>query len=325
MQLSSLQYRLIEGWQRDFPLVPRPYEAIGAALNVREDEVMGALRDLKEKRVLSRVGAAVRANAAGASTLAAMRVPVYDIPRVADIVNAEAGVNHNYEREHEFNLWFVVTGGSRTCVSATLSRIKRASGHEILNLPLEKPYFIDLGFPLGGKGAARQIKYKNGSAQPPTVTEIDRRLLANLEEGLPLASRPYAHLPGHLGLEESEVIAALGRMCEGGVISRLGLIVQHRELGFNANAMVVWDIPDAETDTVGERFASQPFVTLCYRRPRRLPEWPYNLFCMIHGRERSWVLGRIEELKALVTPAAQNAVLFSNRCFKQRGARFSAA
>ena len=99
---------------------------------------------------LSRVGAAVRPNSAGASTLAAMSVPAHDLPRVAGIVNAEAGVNHNYEREHAFNLWFVVTGYDQNSVQGALSRIRDASGYRVLDLPLKKPYFIDLGFSLNG-------------------------------------------------------------------------------------------------------------------------------------------------------------------------------
>jgi len=325
MQLSRLQLRLMEKWQRDFPLVPRPYEAIGAALSVSGDEVIGALRGLQERKVLSRVGAAVRPNSAGASTLAAMAVPAHDLPRVAGIVNAEAGVNHNYEREHSFNLWFVVTASDNASVARTLARVRRASGYEVLDLPLEKPYFIDLGFSLGGGGAARRNNKNNTPAQSRPLTATERRTLCALEGGLSLVSQPYALLAGQAGLSEAVILSALAALIRDSVISRFGLIVRHRPLGFVANAMVVWDIPDAEADRTGECFGSQPFVTLCYRRPRRLPAWPYNLFCMIHGRERAWVLDRVEELKGLVAPAVQSAVLFSRRCFKQHGARFLAA
>jgi DNA-binding Lrp family transcriptional regulator len=110
-------------------------------------------------------------------------------------------------------------------------------------------------------------------------------------------------------------------MVDGGLIKRLGVIVRHRELGYEANAMVVWDIADARVDDVGDRFGAFDFVTLCYRRPRRLPAWPYNLFCMIHGRQRQAVLARIDELGRVPGAAgAPREVLFSVRRFKQRGA-----
>lgn len=324
MQLSALQTRLVGDWQRGFPLVSRPYKAIASAIGATEGEVIEALCDLEEGGALSRVGAAVRPNSAGASTLAAMAVPASDVARAAAVINAEAGVNHNYEREHEFNLWFVVTGRDRASVSQAISRIGRASGYDVLDLPLEKPYFIDLGFSLSEGEAADREARAAACEELRTPSDAEMRVLCGLEKGLPLAPEPYAQLAGRLGLTEAGVIAALRRLVEGGVISRLGLIVRHRELGYKANAMVVWDIPDGEVDDAGELFARQPFVTLCYRRPRR-PPWRYNLFCMIHGRERDIVLDQVARLRALIRPSTRSAVLFSCRCFKQRGARFSAA
>ena len=120
-------------------------------------------------------------------------------------------------------------------------------------------------------------------------------LIAALGRGLPLTSRPYRDLGRTLGMSEDEVIAALGKMLEDGSIKRLGVIVRHRELGYRANAMVVWDIADDAVAEVGRRFAEVDFVTLCYRRRRRPPEWPYNLFCMIHGREKDRVLAKVEQ------------------------------
>jgi siroheme decarboxylase len=158
------------------------------------------------------------------------------------------------------------------------------------------------------------------------LSPTDRRLLAALEGGLPLVARPYGALAERAGLAEAEVIEHLRRLLEAGVIKRLGLVVRHHELGYRANAMTVWDVPDDSVDAVGQALAASPDVTLCYRRPRRLPAWPYNLFAMVHGRERAAVLERIEGLRAehgLV--GVPHAVLFSTRRFKQRGARYFAA
>jgi DNA-binding Lrp family transcriptional regulator len=127
-------------------------------------------------------------------------------------------------------------------------------------------------------------------------------------------------------LSEEEVIGRLKTLVETGIIKRLGLIVRHHELGFAANAMVVWDIHDDQVGDIGRRMAELPFVTLCYRRPRRPPDWPYNLFCMIHGRDRHIVLAQIAELRgALGLSQVPYAVLFSLRRFKQRAARYRAS
>ena len=154
----------------------------------------------------------------------------------------------------------------------------------------------------------------------------DRRLLAAIQDGLPLVPRPFAAVGRTIGQSEGEVIEALRRLQDQGVIRRMGVVVRHHELGYRANAMVVWDVPDERTGEVGRTLAALPFVTLCYRRPRRQPVWPYNLFCMIHGRDRALVEDMIEQAtRAGELEDVPGAVLFSRRRFKQRGARYAAA
>lgn len=158
------------------------------------------------------------------------------------------------------------------------------------------------------------------------MNATDRRLLGALENGLALVARPYARLAASLGLSEGDVITRLRRMIADGVIRRFGVIVRHHELGYRANAMVVWDVPDDVVSATGRKLAALPYITLCYRRPRRLPDWPYNLFCMIHGRDRGAVEALIEEATQHAALAERpRAVLFSRRRFKQRGARYGAA
>lgn len=149
-------------------------------------------------------------------------------------------------------------------------------------------------------------------------------LKAAVEEGLPLTPRPYLTLATALGTSEQAVITTLQGWLDNGLIKRLGIVVQHRKLGYVANAMVVWDIPDQDVDEIAERIAAESCVTLCYRRPRRLPEWPYNLFSMIHGKNRNRVL---EQLAAIVDnhglQTIPKSVLFSTRQFKQRGGHYT--
>ena len=156
-----------------------------------------------------------------------------------------------------------------------------------------------------------------------TLGDIDRGLLAAMAEGLPLVARPYAAIGAAIGLSEVDVLARLRDLVATGVISRLGVIVRHHELGYRANAMTVWDVPDERVQAAGARLGELPFISLCYRRPRRPPAWRYNLFCMIHGRDRATVMAQVEA----ATEAAGLAdlprdVLFSVRRFKQRGARY---
>jgi DNA-binding Lrp family transcriptional regulator len=155
------------------------------------------------------------------------------------------------------------------------------------------------------------------------LSEQDRRLLAALEDGLDAVPRPYAALAERAGLSEADVLARLECLLAAGAIKRLGLVVRHHELGYAANAMVVWDVPDARLAEAGRRLAALPYVTLCYSRPRRLPDWRYNLFSMIHGRARDAVRALVEDAaRASGLEDVAREILFSRRRFKQEGARY---
>lgn len=153
----------------------------------------------------------------------------------------------------------------------------------------------------------------------------DLRLVAAIQDGLPLTARPYAAVGERLGMSEGEVIERIRRLRDSGVFKRFGVVVRHHECGYGANAMIVWDVaPDAINET-GGRLARFPFVSLCYARPRHA-EWPYNLYCMIHGRDRAEVLAHLAQLiDAAGVGHIPHAVLFSRRRFKQRGARYVTA
>jgi DNA-binding Lrp family transcriptional regulator len=321
--MDALAYRLLNEHQRGFPLVPRPFAEIAAAARASEAEVLATYCRLHAEGLLGRIGVVFRPNTVGASTLAALSVPPRELERVAALVSAQPEVNHNYEREHRWNLWFVVAAAGEAEAGAALDRIEAASGLEALRLPLEEEFHIDLGFDLGNgevpRGAAP-------GGRPPALPAEARRLVAALEHGLPLVADPYAELGRRIGCPEGEVIAMLRGWLENGIARRIGAVVRHRPLGYRANAMVVWDVPDAEASAAGRRAAAHPAVTLCYRRARRPPEWRYNLYCMVHGKERARVAEAIEDVaRAAGLSGCAREVLFSARCFAQRGARYALA
>lgn len=146
--LSELDRQLLDGFQRGFPLEPRPFEVIARQLGVDESRVLERLAYLERFGALSRVGAVLRPNRIGASTLAAFAVPPERLEAVAAQVSARPEVNHNYEREHEYNLWFVVTAADRAGVDRVLAELAAQTGLEPLDLPMLEDYFIDLGFSL---------------------------------------------------------------------------------------------------------------------------------------------------------------------------------
>ena len=320
---DALEFRLLNEFQRDFPLCPAPFAELAARLGVGERTVLSGLEKLRREGKISRVGAVFAPKRIGASTLAAMAVPSEQLAAVAAAVNRFPEVNHNYEREHHFNLWFVVTAASEGRLQATLGAIEKAAGYPLLPLPLLEEFHIDLGFPLHGE--ARKTCMAARPLQPASpIGEAERRLVSVLQEGLPLFMRPFALIAERIGISENEVMGRIGHWLDDGAIKRFGVVVRHRELGYKANAMLVHDIPDARVGELGRALAEEPAVTLCYRRPRVLPDWPYNLFCMIHGRERSEVEAIIGELRQRhgLTDCAHD-VLFSLTRFKQNGARYA--
>jgi DNA-binding Lrp family transcriptional regulator len=155
-------------------------------------------------------------------------------------------------------------------------------------------------------------------------SRFENALIEVISQGLPLVSHPYAAIAQQLGCNEIEVIEGINRIMMRGDMKRFGVVVRHRELGYRANGMVVWDIPDARVTEIGHCIGQYSFVTLCYQRPRRLPEWPYNLFSMIHGQDRDAVIEQVEFVTGQCGLRDINhEILFSNRCFKQRGASYA--
>jgi len=144
--LSPLERAIVNRFQHGFPRVPRPYAAIGAEVGCSEAEALAAVRSLSERGVLQRVGAVVRSGSVGCSTLAAMRVPPDRLAEVAAFVSTIPEVNHNYEREHDLNLWFVVAAPTEARLATVLEEIASATGIEVLDLRLVEAYHIDLGF-----------------------------------------------------------------------------------------------------------------------------------------------------------------------------------
>lgn len=153
---------------------------------------------------------------------------------------------------------------------------------------------------------------------------VDRRLVEATQVGLPLDPRPYRVLAGRLGIAEAEVMERLRRMQARGAIRRIGAVPNHYALGYRANGMSVWDVRDGRIAALGPRVGALDFVSHCYRRPRRPPNWPYNLFAMVHGRSREEVARRVDEIAALLGAAARgHEILYSTRILKKTGLRLA--
>jgi DNA-binding Lrp family transcriptional regulator len=154
------------------------------------------------------------------------------------------------------------------------------------------------------------------------MSPLDRKIVRAMQAGLPLVPEPYAQIAADLGISEAQLVSSLERMLQDGRIRRIGAVPNHYALGYRANAMTVWDVDDAAVEELGRRVGALPFVSHCYRRPRRLPQWRYNLFAMVHGRDRAETERRIAEIAPLLGPALRaRDVLYSTRILKKTGLR----
>jgi DNA-binding Lrp family transcriptional regulator len=195
---ETFEFRLLNEFQRDFPLCPAPFAELAARLGVAERVVLGGLEKLRREGKISRVGAVFAPKRIGASTLAAMAVPAEQLDAVAAAVNRFPEVNHNYEREHHYNLWFVVTAGSEGRLQATLGAIEQAAGYPLMPLPLVEEFHIDLGFSLNDN-APKKAAIARPVRPAALIDEAERRLVAVLQEGLPLFMRPFAMIAERIG------------------------------------------------------------------------------------------------------------------------------
>ena len=322
-RIDPIDLALLDGFQRDFPLDGRPFASIADRLGLTEAEVIDRLSRMQAAGRIARVGGTVRPNTAGASTLAALAVPEDRIDAVAAIVGAEPGVNHSYLREADWNLWFVATAPDTDALAAMLARIETSTGLPLLDLRLVRPFNIDLGFPLAGGPVAMP---GGRGVNTAVLRASDRPLLDALCRGLDLTPRPYAALALRLGRDEAALTSRIAILLAAGVLTRLGVIVRHRALGFTANAMVVWDVAESAAESAGQALAALPGVTLAYERRPVAGIWPYRLYCMIHARSRPEALAVLAAARALPALAGtDHRILFSTRCFKQSGARLTEA
>ncbi|EMA19794.1 MULTISPECIES: siroheme decarboxylase subunit beta [Haloarcula] len=329
-RIDEVDAALIDEFQSDFPIQDRPFEAVGDALGVSAETALDRVKTLRDDGIFRRFGPVLNPPVIGSSTLAAVSAPEDRFDEVAEIINEYRQVNHNYARDHEWNMWFVVTAGSRQRRDEILAEIEERTGCSVLVLPMLTDYYIDLEFPVvnGDRFARESLETTDASATRISedaavdLSELDRRLLLEIQSGFPLVATPYRDVADAVDADVSEVLSAIKRLQRTGCIKRIGCVVNHIVTGFDNNCMVVWNVPDDALDERGQAVGELPYVTLCYHRPRR-PEqdWQYNLFTMIHGREASVVDQKIDELATEHLPYEHDR-LYSTATLKQTGARY---
>ena len=329
-QIDDVDAALVDGYQSGFPVVERPFERVGADLGVSADEARKRVQRLLDTGIFRRFGPVLNPPVIGSSALAAISVPDDGFDEAATVVNSYDQVNHNYARDHEWNMWFVVTAGERQKRDRILAEIEAQTGCAVLVLPMLTDYYIDLEFPVVNEDRWARESLQSTDVTATRISEsavadltpLARRLLLAIQDGMPLSATPYRDVAQAVDASVEDVLSTIEHLRADGCLKRIGCVVNHVRTGFDSNCMVVWDVPDDDLDHRGRTVGELPAVTLCYHRPRR-PEqsWPYNLFTMIHGRETTAVEAKIDELATDYLPYDHDR-LYSTATLKQTGAQY---
>ena len=321
--MDDLDRRLLNRIQSDFPLVARPFEELGQPLGISEDEVIARMRALKAGRIVRQVSAIFDTRSLGyKSSLVAMRVDPARITEAARIINEHPGVTHNYERNHQYNLWFTIAVPPTSDLEAVVQRIHELAGAEVTRVMYTLRLFkIGVNLDMTGQRAPDAIaapEYREQDrvrARDFTVSELDKMVIRELQEDLPIEAQPFKTLAERIGLDEDGLFAVMHSLVERGFMRRMAAILYHRRAGFRANGMGVWAVPEDDVIELGERMASFANVSHCYRRPT-YPDWPYNVFTMVHGKS----VEECEEILAAISRATgvtKYISLYSTREYKK--------
>jgi siroheme decarboxylase len=288
--LDSINRMLLDRIQRAFPLVSEPYEALSQGLGIDGEEVRERIGALKEQRLLRQISAIFNTGALGyRSSLVAMAVPNADLDRAAEAVNRYPGVSHNYLRPGEYNLWFTIAVPPGQGLEDTVrSLAETAGGWSTLILPALRKYKLAVVLDVLEEGEGDPVEDRIGLPTMETSasfepSEMNIQVVRCIQEDLPLVKKPFKIWADNLDMTEEELLGLISKWLDLGFMRRFAAVLNHRQVGFSANGMVVWKSPQERVDEYGKTLASHPEVSHCYHRPA-YPEWPYNLYAMVHGR-----------------------------------------
>jgi DNA-binding Lrp family transcriptional regulator len=314
---------LLDRIQRSFPLVPEPYSALSKVLGINGSiEVQDRIRSFKELKLVRQISAIFNTGALGyRSSLVAMAVPEEELDRAASAINHYAGVSHNYLRPGNYNMWFTIAVPPGRSLEEEVDKLSRtAGGWPTLILPALRKYKLAVVLDVleeleADSGEERTDVPPTEASFPFEPTSDNIRLVRCIQEDLPLVERPFKAWADELGMSEEDLLNTISSWLDAGIIRRFAAVLNHRQVGFSANGMVVWNCPEESIDVHGRTLASHSEVSHCYYRPS-YPQWPYNLYAMIHGRSRENCKETAERLNRAIRLPDYD-ILFSTREFKK--------
>lgn len=324
-QLDEIDRKLLNDIQWVFPLVDKPYQEVAKSHNISEEEVMRRISALKSAGLIRQINAIFDTRRLGyKSALIAFAVVPEKLDAVAERVNEHPGVSHNYERNHEYNMWFTLAVPPDSDMKEELDKLAALEGViKYRLLPTLKMYKIGVKLDMVNDDAEKpkpteQVKEMNPDRLE--ITERDKEFVRELQKDLPVVKEPFKEMAQNLGISTEELFAKAKEYEKVGLMRRFAAILRHRDAGFVANGMVVWNVPEDRVDDVGFTLAAFPQVSHCYRRPV-YPDWKYNVFSMVHARSLEAAEKMAVEMSSQIG-VTDYKILFSSREFKKERVKY---
>ncbi len=305
--------------QKRFPLVAKPFKVIADELNMSEDEVLSILQEQKKNNIIRQTSAIFDTKRLGyISSLVAFKIPADKIDDAVKIINSHPGISHNYERNHDFNIWFTlgVAPDSKLGLEKTLKILAEATeADDYIMLPTLKLFKINVKLNTTGKDEKKE-KVKKVVHTDIEMTPLHHAVVRRAQYDIDMVSEPFKNIIDELEIDYDKFFSILQELQEAGVMRRFASILNHRKAGFSANAMVVWDVDEGEKgEEIGATAAAFSAVSHCYLRPK-YENWPFNLFTMVHGKTTEETNGIIADM-AKEIDSKNHMPLYSSREFKK--------
>jgi DNA-binding Lrp family transcriptional regulator len=304
--------------QKNFPLTQKPFLEIAKQLGITEVEVLDILQKEKDNKIIRQTSAIFDTKSLGfKSSLIAFKVKKEDIDKAVEVINAHPGVSHNYERDHDFNIWFTIAVDPKSKLGLEKSveiLAKETRAEDFIILPTLKMFKISVKLNTTGKDAKKE-KVKKRVKKDITLTSLHYDIIKLVQEDIDIVSEPFKNIIDKLSIDYDTFFRVLQELQDAGVMRRFAAILNHRKAGFNANAMTVWDVDEEKGEEIGRIAAEFSAVSHCYLRPK-YPNWPYNLFTMIHGKTTEETNGIIADIASEIEHKAKRP-LYSTREFKK--------
>lgn len=321
MLLDDINRKLLNLLQRDFPLCQEPFSSLGERIGFSEEEVIQRIERLKERGIIREISPVLDARRLGyKATFSLMKIPPGKLEKAAKFVSQHPMVSHCHEREYRFNLSFTLTSPAEADIEDELMRLGELVGAEsVLNLPPLRLFKLGVYFDMAGDGW--HVPQSRSSTLPERVrlSSVDRAVLNKLQQDLPLTQRPFEILAQEAGVEEEKFLQQCKSLKERGIIRRFNASVNHRGLGFVANALVCWKVPLESVESTGRKIASFREISHCLER-KTDPLWEYNLYAVIHSHSKESCEESIKKIGKEI--GLEFVSLFSRREFKKSRVRY---